>query len=347
MIRFCAGVLLFTLSFLASPAPAQLLGDDTAGSMPAFPQGRRPTLEEFMPLPEAGDLPSLQRAHNFAYALITVMGSDRMSAGALGDKTPAPLRALADANLRRFVFNEPTLLQWRSDIEGVRQKLIGGDLAAARESLLALRSKIYDAMLQGEKIFGYAANRYAVEMGCEQRARFFVANHLLPQEDPEERSQLKQIDARIENADFDGADDRAHDLLLHQRERMKVLLNSLQASKRTDVDLQPRQTPCPETSASEPRPKPAVDIERSRSTDDYYPAMSRDQWHEGAVAVRVQLDAKGCALQIGLASHSGYDDLDVAALKFAEEGAIYHPMQGENGAQPSTFTFVTRFRLEQ
>ncbi len=118
-----------------------------------------------------------------------------------------------------------------------------------------------------------------------------------------------------------------------------VLLHALMAERRDllhaqlhgQPDMQTRKAACPAAAAhSSGREAPAFD--NLPSTESYYPELMRKLGIEGSVILRVQVSTVGCADQLGVLESSGVDELDHAALEWAESVTF---LPGEREGKPS------------
>jgi TonB family protein len=80
--------------------------------------------------------------------------------------------------------------------------------------------------------------------------------------------------------------------------------------------------------------------------EDYYPAQLKQEEFEGAVVVRVHIDAAGCADTLGVASSSGSAELDEAALTGAEQMSFL-PAEHAGKAVESFKNFRINFKLRE
>jgi TonB family protein len=85
-----------------------------------------------------------------------------------------------------------------------------------------------------------------------------------------------------------------------------------------------RPTSCP--APVEPSPgSTRVAVRKIADPYDYYPPSARQRLVEGSVRVRIEYDATGCVVAVGVAESSGSTELDQAAIAFSFETVLATP----------------------
>jgi protein TonB len=97
-------------------------------------------------------------------------------------------------------------------------------------------------------------------------------------------------------------------------------------------------------------PKPAVPgttpkvSKRSRSPDEYYPAASNRDNETGSTVIKCFVRLDGRCTETSVAQSSGFERLDVAALKYANEGIRFEPGTNNGAAEAMWYSFRVTFK---
>ncbi|MEP7246087.1 MAG: energy transducer TonB [Gammaproteobacteria bacterium] len=122
------------------------------------------------------------------------------------------------------------------------------------------------------------------------------------------------------------------------------LVTQLAGRIKTPPRSRTRRAPCPEavtkTSGSE-KPKLAPS---EVSLDEVYPVQAQRDDVEGRVVVRVSISPTGCMEKAEIATSAGADELDEAAMLWAEKGSFVPPEKAGK-AVAGSFQFAVQFKL--
>jgi periplasmic protein TonB len=103
--------------------------------------------------------------------------------------------------------------------------------------------------------------------------------------------------------------------------------------------------PCPAAVAPVPgTEKPGLGAS-NQALEEVYPAQAKRFGVQGPVNLRVEISETGCLQRVELARSSGSDDLDDAAMLWAER-ASYTPGEKDKKAVAGSFTFRVKFELQ-
>jgi TonB family protein len=106
-----------------------------------------------------------------------------------------------------------------------------------------------------------------------------------------------------------------------------------------------RQSACPPpVAATEARDKPGLAPGNS-PLEEVYPAVAKGMSVEGPVVLRVRISETGCMQEAVLVMSSGAEDLDDAALLWAEN-ARYIPASKDGKGVEGSFPFRVKFELQ-
>lgn len=95
-----------------------------------------------------------------------------------------------------------------------------------------------------------------------------------------------------------------------------------------NLALQPRSTKCPPAAAmTSGRPMPVLNP-LTKPLADFYPDTMRHSGVEGAVLLRIRIDASGCVAARAVVGSSGSEDLDQAALRWIETASYLPAVRG-------------------
>lgn len=94
-----------------------------------------------------------------------------------------------------------------------------------------------------------------------------------------------------------------------------------------------------------PGTKPRIDPRKSRSPDEYYPSAAARAEQTGSVVVSCLVDVKGRCADAKVVQSSGFELLDQAAVKYANEGVRMVP--GTMSGAPSAMTYEFRVTFKQ
>jgi len=136
--------------------------------------------------------------------------------------------------------------------------------------------------------------------------------------------------------------------------RSRALLDALVAERRELLRAQPqgpvamraRHSACPAPADHDSgREQPAFGSSLP-PTEDFYPPQFRRLGLQGSVVVQVRVSATGCAEQLGVSESSGFEELDAAALDWAET-ASFLPGERDGKAIAADKRFKVTFQLHQ
>lgn len=96
-----------------------------------------------------------------------------------------------------------------------------------------------------------------------------------------------------------------------------------------------------------PGTKPKLDLKKSRASDDYYPAASNRADETGSVQVRCFLKIDGRCSESSIVKSSGFERLDAAALKYANEGIRFVPGTTNGKPEPMWYEFLVTFKQKR
>jgi TonB family protein len=122
------------------------------------------------------------------------------------------------------------------------------------------------------------------------------------------------------------------------------LVEHLAGKSKTPPKSRARHAPCPQPSTAtsgsdKPRLAPS-DV----SLDEVYPPSAQRDEVEGRVVVRVSISATGCMERAEVATSSGAEELDEAALLWAERGSFL-PAEKDGKPVSGSFAFAVHFKL--
>lgn len=92
---------------------------------------------------------------------------------------------------------------------------------------------------------------------------------------------------------------------------------------------------------------PKMDVRRSRSCDEYYPAASSRAEEEGVVQVRCYVGLNGRCDQISISKGSGFDRLDEAAQRCAKDLLRFEPQTKDGQKEAAWYDFNVRFKMQK
>lgn len=96
--------------------------------------------------------------------------------------------------------------------------------------------------------------------------------------------------------------------------------------------------------------KPEVDAKinlvASKTPDKYYPASSVRSGQTGSAVIAAHLDESGCVVESAIVASTGMQELDDAALRYANDGVSFYPASKAGKPVPVVKKFVVQF-MEQ
>jgi len=110
------------------------------------------------------------------------------------------------------------------------------------------------------------------------------------------------------------------------------------------LDFRPRSTPCPPEIGRTVDSGSKAKLARADPLQTFYPASSLFREEQGDIVLRTHVNAAGCATDVAIVVHSGYPQLDAAALKWFETGHFL-PEYADGKAVDKELTFKVRFKL--
>lgn len=97
-----------------------------------------------------------------------------------------------------------------------------------------------------------------------------------------------------------------------------------------------------------PQPKPGtapkLDLKKSRSPDEYYPAASNRDNETGSAVIHCFVRPDGKCYEIAVTQSSGFQRLDEAATKYAQEGIRFTPGTTDGVAAGMWYDFKVTFK---
>lgn len=200
----------------------------------------------------------------------------------------------------------------------------------------------------------------SAEMNASDRWRGFIARNHLPT-DTATPMQAMELEHQIETQWKDSPPDSA---LLSAVRRLRStyeqdisrLTQQLALTVRdSDLAFSPSASECAarslERSAIFTEPPKDSNVAASHVSkslhdpDDYYPATSQRQFESGSVIVAMHIGSDGCVLSAALAVSSGSEELDDAAIHYANEGLQFAPATIDGKAVPAPKRVVVTFKL--
>jgi TonB family protein len=154
--------------------------------------------------------------------------------------------------------------------------------------------------------------------------------------------QEKQLLQALEAGDFQRAATLGQAIETAMRELTDRTTTEF-AEQRKSVPLHfvPRATPCPtREGGGEPQPRPMM--RSAANPDDFFPAESVRQGEMGKVVLRARIAASNCATEFAVLVHSGYPDLDAAAIKVAEN-SLFTAAVVNGEPRPGEMSFAVNF----
>lgn len=181
----------------------------------------------------------------------------------------------------------------------------------------------------------------------EHWERFTTANGLPSQPVPPSLlAANQQLVAQLDAGEFArAADPGASRMVIALRESIKEAIPVVVKSRRSqNLKFQARSTPCgasiaPDTARRAPK------ILGGPPVESFYPKVSQVRGEEGAVVLRLRISDKGCVRAGAIVVHSGFDELDSAALRWMET-AQYSPGFADGRAVAGETPIKVVFRLE-
>ncbi|HEV8443822.1 MAG TPA: energy transducer TonB, partial [Steroidobacteraceae bacterium] len=133
-------------------------------------------------------------------------------------------------------------------------------------------------------------------------------------------------------------------------QELRTLMSRAQSEKAKDTPsdalaFKPRLTPCPQNKIPTEGPDSRARLTMSPPLDDYYPPSSIRREEQGDIVLRAHINESGCATDVAIVVHSGYPDLDAAALHWFES-AWFIPQLKDGKPVSSEITFKIRFQLK-
>ena len=244
--------------------------------------------------------------------------------------------------VQRFVTSDGTLDACDAVLAQAVAAQQHGDDVRTSELAFALRSQLAQPVRQWMSIVGYGESYNRVLLTLVQRQRMWIANQLPPGSMPDDDAELRRIVALAEQGNFRTAHVALVTLNQHVNESIAQWHRATNASMAQDIAWQGRKRACGALQAPNGNPLPSV--LSARSASEYYPPAASQQGYEGSVFLQVKVNEKGCATHFAIASHSGYPDLDAAALTLAEAGMIFRP--GSRDGQPVSGQMVFKIQFD-
>ena len=216
------------------------------------------------------------------------------------------------------------------------------DDAAAKIAIEDAEKQLDRAKQQALAISSYWENKTAVSWR-ERWNQFANANGIPPQPYDEKILDAERTVQRYLNSgDFIGAASAAVHIDTHLKSAIdRTSFQVAQKKPSSSLNFIPRSTPCPPPEAAADK----ATITRAADPASYYPAGSRRREDQGAIIVRVQVNAASCATGFAVVASSGFPELDEAAIRVAE-ASRYAPASENGQPMESELTFKVRFTIK-
>jgi TonB family protein len=141
------------------------------------------------------------------------------------------------------------------------------------------------------------------------------------------------------------ADQEAPRLVIALRDSIKAAIPVVMKRRRPqDMKFLQRSTPCGAAVAPDATRR-SPEILGGPPVESFYPKDSEDRGDEGTVVLRLRISNKGCVEAGAIVVHSGFDELDSAALRWMET-AEYSPGFADGRAIAGETSIKVVFKME-
>ena len=128
--------------------------------------------------------------------------------------------------------------------------------------------------------------------------------------------------------------------------QVQVQNNAIQAvtNEKPPAVVPPIMTPPAPQAPAIPSTKPRIDGKKARSPDEYYPDASNRDNETGSVVVKCYVRIDGRCTDAAVSQSSGFERLDQAALKYANQGVRMVPGTNNGTAEAMWYEFKVTFK---
>ncbi len=225
-----------------------------------------------------------------------------------------------------------------------------GDAPGARKLMLEYMQPYLARSEEAGTLMNYVPRRVSADLATQRLRALLRANGQVSPELP----RIEQLKALI--AAREARDDlmMAADLELGELESLGrraydsaflAALNSARAKAPGNLKLESRTARCPVVSDLGPvTDAPRINTTLSTPTSSYYPPDALAAGVEGKVAVYARVTPEGCVRSAGVLVSTGVEALDVAALRWMLEGAVFSRSAPRAGGEPATTMLNVNFK---
>jgi TonB family protein len=245
-------------------------------------------------------------------------------------------------DLRQWAFQKETL----EKLHALRKIAASSDSEAARRALEEATALLDASIARANSIEIYWGTGTAPYWRRDWNA--FATANALPASDAQQTLLALEADISklLESGEFERAANEATPPLdREQHALMSRAQNEIvKATASASLVFRRRATPCPEEVVRGVEPDSNAKLTRGAPLQTFYPPSSIVHQQQGDIVLRTHVDTTGCATDVAIVVHSGYPDLDAAALRWFET-ARFLPQQVDGKAVEKELTFKVRFKL--
>jgi TonB family protein len=247
-------------------------------------------------------------------------------------------RTMVD-DLDQWVFTPQT----RSTVRGLRERAAQSGAGARLEEARQLLRAEAERRVAIQNYW----RRFPAPFWREHWRRFAAANGMpsLPPP-PALLTASQQLVAQLDAGEFTRAADLgAPRLVIALRDSIRKTIPDMMKSRRSqNLSFLERSTPCGAAIAADASRR-APKVFGGPPVESFYPKVSQDRGEEGTVVLRLRISDKGCVRAGAVVVHSGFEELDSAALRWMET-AQYSPGFADGRAVAGEASIKVVFRLE-
>lgn len=251
-------------------------------------------------------------------------------------------------------------MRGRTLIDDFEQWLVPAESRAAIRELRerAIRTRSVESLEEARRLLRAGVDRsrdiqnywrsFPAPFWREHWRRFTQANEMpsLPPPAPlleAERTLIAQLDAGNFSA---AANEGAPQLVTELRAALKETISVVRKKRLAqELRFQERSSPCGAAVAPD-RNRATPQVVGGPPVESFYPQASVDRGDEGSVVLRLRISDSGCVRAGAILVHSGFDELDAAALRWMET-AEYSPGFKNGRAVAGLTNIKVRFTIAE